>query len=169
MRRVLFRSELLFKRDMGHETYHEGLIDQLIEKHGLNAYTMDLLACRILADGQATEPQVASALYNHGFRASLDLTDFARRCATRVHRSVCPDLGLDHFAQIFAAGDESAHQAVWAAFHAAGIDETPDEFDSDESARRASYRTTKPMGHWNGDFLDPSVESFEVDALEPLS
>jgi hypothetical protein len=160
--------KLLFRWDMGHETYQEGLIDQLIATHGMVGHTLDLLACRILADGQAIQEQVASILYDQGLRQHFDLADFARRCATRVGDSVCPDLGLDYFASIYADGDEAAYTAARAEFHAAGIEEQPMGFDADDSRERAARRSSRPQGHWNQDFLETSVEDFSADALELL-
>lgn len=159
---------LFFKWDMGHETYHEGLIDKLIEVHGAGQPILDLLACRTLADGQANQPQIAAALYEHDLRDRIDLADFARRCAPWVARSVSADLGLDHFALIYADGDEAAYDEVWAAFHAAGITEAPGGFDADDSRRRTEYRSSRLEGHWNGAFLDPSVEDFVMQKLVRL-
>lgn len=157
---------LLFRWDMSHETYQEGLIDQLFTKHGFNDHTLDLLACRILADGQAIHNQVAAAMFDHGLRERIDLADFAGRCARFVHRSLAAELGLDAFAAIYAGRDEAAYDAVWSAFHAAGIEDQPEGFDGDDSAECTSYRTGRPVGHWNKDFLDASVEEFDVDVLQ---
>ena len=159
---------VLFKWDMAHETWQEGLIDELIAKYGMVEPTRDLLACRILADGQAASEQVASALYNHGHQQDFDLAEFASRCASRVADSVSPGFGLEQFALIYADGDEAAYKAAWTAFRASGIAAKAEGFDAANSRALARQRSSPADGHWNAKFLDASVEDFRVESLELL-
>lgn len=159
---------LFFTWDLGHETFQEKLIDLLFAKHGMSEATMELLACRVCADGQATDAQVAAALDNHGFSESLDLDRFAARCVelTRLKRS--HDIGLQNFASVYAGGDEGKYRQVWAAYERAGSDSTPDGFDEESSRRHRAYRTARASGHWDSDFMDSSVELLQVERLVPL-
>lgn len=152
---------LLFHWDMGHETFHEALIDQLFSRHGLVDGTAELLACRICADGQASDDQCAAALYDHDFKPRLDLDDFARRCVRFSSCNVSADLGMEHFALIYADGNPAEYEKVWAAFVRAGTEFRAEGFDPDESRARAARRTTRRDEHWDKHSRDASTETID--------
>lgn len=159
---------LLFKWDMAHETFQEGLIDELFVRHGMVADTLNLLACRVLADGQSIPEQIAAALYDHNFRARLDIADFAQRCSQWVQLSISSEIGLDQFATIYAKGDATVFESVWSAFRQAGIKEQSDGFDVVESLALCDRRSVRLQGHWDTGFMVSSVEILNVETLVPL-
>jgi hypothetical protein len=158
----------LFGWDMTCETWQETVVDRAFARHGFVDGTLDLLACRICADGQANDRNVGSALHVHGLADTLDLDDFARRCLRLQDPDREPDLGLEHFALAWADGDESRYDDAWAAFRRAGFDFEPMGFDEDESRDRAARRTDIGDGGWNDSFIEASVDAFDPAALEPL-
>jgi hypothetical protein len=114
------------------------------------------------------DEQVASALHDRGLRGTVDLDDFARRCARHRDADRDPDIGLYHFAEIYANGDAAAYDAAWAAFHRAGFEYEPFGFDAADSRDRAARRTDYGVGGWNEPFLETTVDEFDPAALEPL-
>jgi len=68
--------KLLSKWDMEGETYQSPLIQSAVLKYGLTKYTLQLLAWRLLSDGQHHREDFNAVFYKMGFRDSFDLNMF---------------------------------------------------------------------------------------------
>ena len=159
--------KLLLLWDMEHETFQLELIDELVERYGSCDEILQLLAYRISADGQHSDEQIAAALFGHGLIKQIDLAQFASYCARIENRSVCSEIGLNHFAQTFANGKKSAYSQCWRAFHAAGIEAEPEAWDKAESLRRAASQVSRGAS-WNHDFTDATTSVLTPSLLHRL-
>jgi len=157
--------ELLFQWDMDHETFQEVVIEVALRKHRLSDDTIELLACRTMAGGQNVDTQVATALHLHGFATSMNLDQFAERCASKLPKSPCPEILLNDFASTYANGDFFAFDIVWQAFQRAGISLEHDDFKVDRSIHQASLRTVCTTAHWDDDFKWSIIENLNFQEL----
>lgn len=94
--------------DLGHETYQEKLIDQLLVRYGYTDTTEYLLAARLCADGQHIDENIWRALYRYGFKDKIDFSQFVKLV---LQLSTFPEAGwhLEKFCQLYAGRDQSAY------------------------------------------------------------
>lgn len=159
--------KLLLLWDMGHETFQLNLIDELVERYGSCDEIWQLLAYRIMADGQSADEQIASALFGYRLIEHIDLAQFAKYCARIEHRSECSEIGLDLFAQIFANGKKSAYNQCWRAFFGAGVEAEPEAWDKAQSLQGAGLRISRGAS-WNHDFTRSSTSVLTLSLLHRL-
>ncbi len=173
-------AQLLFKWDMGHETYHYRLIDKLFEKYGYTEQTLFLLAVRVCADSQHSGENVLRALYRHGFKQQIALEDFVSTAL-----AILPDpesaWQLREFARIYAGEDKAQYAQVTEIFlnalrkdkkFAAVLDEVQDSFAEDYDEHQlmevAGFLADETLGDWNEGLDDALVESTDLSKLLPL-
>ena len=173
-------AQLLFNWDMGHETYQYRLIDKLFEKYGYTKQTQYLLAARVCADGQHRGENVLRALYRHGFKEKIRLTDII---STALALFPDPESAwrLREFARCYAGEDKELYARLTEKIlHALGQDDryaaVTDEVRSDFANEYDEYRlmevagflADKTLGDWDEGLDDALVESTDMSKLLPL-
>ncbi|MFZ6642390.1 hypothetical protein ACO0LL_21885 [Undibacterium sp. TC4M20W] len=170
-------ARLLFKWDMGHETYHYRLIDKLFEKYGYTEQTLFLLAARVCADGQNSGENVLRAIYRHDFKQQIVLEDFVS-VALAIFPHPESAWQLREFARIYAGEDKAQYAQVTEIFlnalrkdkkFAAVMDEVQDsfaeEYDEHQLMEVAGFLAEETLGDWNEGLDEALVESTDLSKL----
>lgn len=161
--------DLLFVWEIGQSQVVRTVLNHLFGQHGLGDATLDLLACRVLADSEGLADQLSDLLYGLELRDQIDLPRFAQHCALRIHDAEVAGFNLHEFAELYAAGEQAIYEHVWAAFRSAGIHaEAPNR---PARLRRECLAFERPNldAHWDDAFAETLIDQLLLDPEQPIA
>ncbi|MFZ6745605.1 hypothetical protein ACO0LC_20465 [Undibacterium sp. JH2W] len=173
-------ASLLFKWDMGHETYQYTLIDQLFEKYGYTEQTLQLLAARVCADGQHIDENVWRAIHCHGFKEKIDIEHFVD---IALELLPYPEAAwqLESFARIYAGQDEATylltvevitkalrHDRKFEAVLDEVLNQFSGKFEEHNLMQTGNDFWSKPVMDWNADLENAVIENSDFTKLAKI-